>query len=255
MALYLAHSAEHYSPPSWSSGTIEEIAEALDKHYAGEIDLGDYWAVGDERVVSLDAMSATGVGESHVAQDVTFVIMNKGGKTLSDGTTECAFVIGQKNFLADGTTREGGYMNDTNTNEGGWTSSKRRAWCNNIYRAAIPSDLRALFKQFRNNTSAGNQSTTINTDADYFALPSEVEVDGTTSATYKDEGTQFKYYETQSNRIKYPGDSGSGSASPWWLRSPYVRGAADFRSVGTNGGVSYGYGASATIGLAPFGCI
>ena len=245
-------------PPGWADATDAQLAELLQKHYAGEIDLHNMpgWEVGAERTVNLSAMSATGVGESHVAQTVTFVILNKGGKTLADGTTECAFIVGQKNCLANGTTIEGGYMNSSATNAGGWDSCARRTWCNDVYRAAIPSGFRALFKQHRNITSQGSSGpSSTTTSTDYFAFASEKEVFGTTTyanATAEASNTQFKYYETSANRIKKLGDS--GSATRWWERSPYDSNSSTFCSVNSSGGANY-YTASGTTGLAPFGCI
>lgn len=52
---------------SWADGTDEQIAAMIQAADEGEINLADYWNVGDERTVQLSAMEATGVGESHVA--------------------------------------------------------------------------------------------------------------------------------------------------------------------------------------------
>lgn len=100
---------------------------------------------------------------------MTLVLMNAGGKTLSNGKT-CSFVVGQKNGLANGTNGEYGYMNSSNTNAGGWDGCARRTWCNSVYYNAIPSTLRGIFKKFKNVTaSAGNVATTKESE-DYFAL-------------------------------------------------------------------------------------
>lgn len=244
---------------TWADGTDKEIAEILDAHYRGDIDIHDYWKVGDERQVNLSAMAATGVGESHVAQTVTMVLMNSGGKTLSNpinGKSECAFVVGQKHFLTNGTSREGGYMNSSNVNAGGWDTCARRTWCNNVYRAALPETFRALFKLHKNKTSKGSTDHSgVTVSEDYFALPSEKEVFGSTSyanATAEADNTQFKYYETAANRIKKAGES--GSASTWWERSPYSGSSDVFCCVNSRGNAN-SYAASYVLGLAPFGCI
>lgn len=249
-----------YVPPTWADGTDEEIAEALQKHYAGEIDLHNVagWEIGSERTVHLNAMAATGVGEGHVEQDVTMVLMNAGGKTLTTpigSVTECAFVVGQKNMLANGTTREGGYMNSSDTNTGGWNQCARRAWCNEVYKAALPSTFVGILKQHQNITAAGTGSTTT-TSSDYVALPAETEVFG--SVTYANSTaeaslTQFKYYETASNRIKYQGNS--GSAIDWWERSPLTSSSYSFCRVSSGGAASNSFYASSTYGFAPFFCI
>ena len=236
----------------FATATDAELADMLQAHYDGLIDLHteEGWEVGAERTVRLGAMSATGVGESHVEQDVTMVLMNKGGKTLSDGTTECAFIVGQKNMLADNGTREGGYMNSTNTNTGGWKNSARRTWCNSVYYNAIPSGFKALLKEFTNQSGLGGGSSSgVEDTLDYCALPAEVEVFGSQTYSVAGEGTQFKYYETSANRIKKAGDS--GSALLWWERSPFSDDSTLFCSVNSDGSANYN-GASKTLGLAPF---
>ena len=243
-----------YEVPSWSTGTDAEITEALQKHYAGEINLHDYWNVGDERTVSLSAMEATGVGESHIAQTITMVLMNKGGKTLSDGTTECAFIVGQKDCL-----NEKGYINSTSVNAYGWDQCDRRTWCNSVYRNSLPSTLVGIFKQFRNQTGKGSVAyNTLVTSIDYFALPSEIEVQGTVYGATSGEGTQFKYYETESHRKKdiINNPSYYDHGTYYWTRSPYIKATynSDFCAIAWNTSDMH-YSATNNVGLAPFGCI
>ena len=234
--------------PTWATGSNADIAEALQMHYAGEIDLHDYWSVGDERTVTLAAMEATGVGEAHDATTVTLVLMNAGGKTLSDGTTECAFVVGVKEAMYPA-----GYMNSTNTNSGGWRDCARRTWCNSVFYNAVPSAIRSIFKQFKNTSGTGGGSSSGTYDTtDYFALPAEIEVFGTTTYSVAGEGTQFKYYETAANRIKLRTDT--QAAGTWWERSPYSGNSGHFCGVYASGNADSG-NATYTHGLSPFGCI
>lgn len=230
---------------TWADGTDEEIAAMLDAHYAGQIDIHDYWNVGDERVVSLSAMSATGVGESHAAQNVTLVLTEEGGKTLSDGITTCAFQFDQKHNL-----NETGYMNSTNTNTGGWKNSARRTWCNSVYKNAFPATLQPIFKEFINQSGTGGGSSSgVENTTDSFALRAEVEVFGSLTYSVSGEGTQVKYYKTSANRIKQT----AGSNEVWWERSP--RSSYDhFCCVNYTGGSLYNR-ANNVNGLAPFGCI
>ena len=194
---------------TWADGTDAEIVAMVKAADDGAINLADYWAVGDERQVTLSAMEATGVGESHVEQTVTFVLMNAGGKTLVNATpsgrTECSFIVGMKNGLA-----EKGYMNSSDTNYGGWDECARRTWCNEVFKNSIPSTLQEIFKQHLNVTSWSGSS--IRNSADYFALPAEKEIFGSVSeanATAESSLTQFQYYVTPANRLKKAGDGGS----------------------------------------------
>ena len=249
---------ELYGKPSvktvtWADGTDAEIVAMVNAADNGEINLADYWHVGDERQVTLSAMSATGVGESHAEQTVTFVLMNAGGKTLANATpsgrTECNFIVGMKNGLA-----EKGYMNSSNTNSGGWEACARRTWCNSMFRNAIPSTLRDIFKQHLNVTANGSSSTTA-TSTDYFALPAEKEVFGSVSradSTAEASLTQFEYYKTSSNRIKKTGDS--GSVSYWGDRSPRSGNSGIFCTVSSNGSADYEPASFGRL-LAPFGVI
>lgn len=238
---------------TWANGSDQEIADMVTAAYSGLINLSSYWAVGDERHVHLSAMAATGVGESHVAQDVTMVLMNVGGKTLSAGGV-CKFIVGLKNGLANGTSGEFGYMNSGNTNTGGWNGSARRTWCNNVFYNALPATIKAIFKQHKNTTADGSGTTTAES-ADYFALPAEKEIFGNnTYANGSAEATltQFEYYKIAANRIKKQGDS--EAASVWWERSPYSGSSSYFCFVNSSGGAN-NHNASVSYLLSPFGCI
>ena len=236
------------SIPKWSTGTDAQIVNAVQMADRGEVNLADYWSVGDERTVSLSAMSATGVSESHSAQNVVLVLSHVGGKTLTTATTSgrttCSFQVDMKQCL-----NEKGYINNTATNSGGWSSSARRTWCNNVFKNAIPSTLSSIFKQHKNMTSAGNQSSTIDTTDDWFALRSEVEVVGTYQKSYSGEGGQITYYQTSSNRIK----SVNGTSGSWRLRSPYNANVKEFIIMSSG---SSGHSQANTFsGISPFGCI
>ena len=239
---------------TWAGGTDDEIVAMVEAADAGTINLADYWAVGDVRTVQLSAMSATGVGESHGAQAVDLVLMHAGGYDLNaavvSGRTECSFVVGLKDSLA-----EAGYMNNYDTNSGSWNDSARRTWCNNVFRNAIPSTLRAIFKQFKTVTAQTYNGSTNQTSVDYFALPAEREIFDARNYCNQTEYNalfQFDYYKTASNRVKKLGKT--GTASIWWERSPYYGSSTYFCSVYSSGGAGIS-DASYARGLAPFGCI
>lgn len=247
-----------YEPPfkivTWAGGTDEEIVKMVQLADQGIINLSDYWAVGDIRTVQLSAMSNTGVGESHAAQQVDLVLMHAGGYDLNaavaSGRTKCSFVVGLKDSLT-----EAGYMNSSDTNSGSWNGSARRTWCNNVFRNAIPSTLRAIFKQFKTVTAQTYDGSTNQTSVDYFALPAEREIFDARSFCNQTEYNalfQFDYYKTASNRVKKLGKT--GTASGWWERSLFYYTSAHFCFVNSDG-TAYAYSAGYTYGLAPFGCI
>lgn len=237
---------------TWASGTDTEIADMVEAADAGIISLSDYWTVGDVRSIRLSAMSATGVGESHAAQTQEFVLMNKGGKTLENGKT-CSFVVGMVRVLSTSSSYESGYMNSSSTNSGGWESCARRTWCNSVFRNAIPPVIRGIFKQFKNVTANGSSSS-VTTSTDYFALPSEKEVFGSTTyanSSAESSNSQFEYYKTSSNRVKASLD---GVARYWWERSPFSGDSNHFCFVYSGGNAHYS-SANNGSGIAPFGCI
>lgn len=242
---------------AWSTGSDADIVAMVEAADAGLIDLGDYWAVGQERTVSLPAMAATNVGETHAAQTVTLVLLNKGGKTLANGS-ECSFIVGLKDSL-----NEAGYMNSSSTNSGSWENSKRRAWCNNEFKTAMLSTgIGAIFKQHKNITASSYNGSTNTTSTDWFALAAGKEVFGSEYSSGTSYGggysnyyeakalSQFSYYTDSSHRVK----KRNGSANDWWERSPHYNHSSYFCRVYSDGSANNG-GASYGNGLAPFGCI
>lgn len=231
----------------WSTGTDEQIAAMVAAADAGEIVLSDYWSAGDTRTVHLSAMAASsGTGETHPAQDVQFVLTDPGHYTLANGKP-CNFVVLQKESL-----NEAGAMNAQATNSGGWNSCPRRTWCNSVYRDAIPSNLRPIFKQFKVHTADGTGSTAVES-TDWFSLFSEKEIFGSTTyanGSAESQNTQLDYYKTSGNRIKRV----NGSALSWWERSPASEFSKRFCHVAPNGAAKQN-DANSTRGLAPFGCI
>lgn len=187
-----------------------------------------YFSVGDEKTISL----TTG-------EQVTLVILGFDHDDLTGGG-KAGMTIGMKNLLA--TTYR---MNATATNEGGWDESEMRTSTMATLLSQLPSDLQGVIKQVNKKATAGGASTSITTSADKLWLLAEVEVDGTTSAGYADEGEQYEYWKTvkdgtvAADRIKYL-SNGSGSANTWGLRSPSVSTSANFRGFSSTGGVHNG---------------
>ena len=231
---------------SWADGTDEQIAAMVAAADAGQIDLSDYWSEGDTRTVRLSAMQRGAVGETHAAQNVQLVLTDPGHYTLANGKA-CNFVVLQKDCL-----KEHGVMNSRGSNSGGWNSCPRRTWCNTVYRNAIPSTLRGIFKPFFTHAANGTGSSSVASN-DYFALFSEKEVFGLTpyaDSSAESKNSQLTWFKTSSNRIK----KANGSATRWWERSPYSGASAYFCVVDVDSS-AYINLASTGNGLSPFGCI
>lgn len=253
---------------TFADGTDAEIAKMIQAHYNDKINIADYWAVGDTRSVSLSAMSATGVGESHRAQTVQLVILDFEHDDLAtaiNGHSKAAVSIGLKDCLMDASNAsnpvngssnsENGYMNSSNTNSGGWKNCARRAWCNNVFFAALPSAWQSIVKTVNKKVSVGNNSSTIETVQDKIFLAAEIEIFGSTNRSYAGEGTQYQYYKNATaNRYKMPKWSSSDVSNIYWERSPYSGDSSDFCSVNGNGDADDDSASSAD-GCAPCLCI
>lgn len=235
----------------WSTGTDAQIVASLQAHYAGLLDITDYWTVGDKRTVSLSAMAATGVSETHDAQDVVFVLSNVGGKYLEDGTTECAFQVDQEDSLDE--TGSLSSVATTSPVENNYKECDRRTWCNSVYYNALPSGIKGIFKKFINQSgNGGDAPNTIENTVDYFALRSTVEITGVDTYATPGQGTQAKYYETSTNRIKKV----DGTAAVYMTRSAIKDTKYGFNTLNDQG--TFGSGSStgrSDLGISPFGVV
>ena len=250
---------------TFTDATDDEIAAMLEAHYNGTINIADYWSVGDMRTIHLDAMAATGVSESHVAQDQQFVIIgieHDDLETPINNHTKAAITVQPLRMLSNGTSAEPGYMNSSNTNSGGWEGCARRTWCNSVFVNALPLAIKNLIKTVSKLNYKVYNSTNLTTTSDNAFLLSETEVFGSkTNSAGNTEGTQYEYFKTTSNRTKYQGNATSqGSAYYWNERSPYWNerypssASACFCMVDSDGSTDGSY-ASYDHGLCPAFCL
>ena len=253
---------------TFASGTDEEIAKMIQAHYNNKINIADYWAVGDTRSVSLSAMSASTVGESHIKQSVKFVIGGFDHDELTNSInnhTKAAVTLLQMDCLMDTSTyygnrdgsnnTENGYMSSRSSNEGGWNSCGRRGWCNGTYFNAINAPFRSMIKTVNKKTSIGNKSSTIETTQDRAFLASEIEIYGTTYYSFAGEGTQYQYYKNAiANRYKDPRWDSSSVSDIYFTRSPASNSTETFCVV-TSGASANTHSTNSTVGIAPCVCL
>ena len=206
--------------------------------------ISDYYNVGDEKTITL----STG-------EQVTLVIMGFNHDDLSDGSGKAGVTFGMKNLLAAEYS-----MNATNTNAGGWNDSEMRTSTMQTLLSQLPSDLRTMIKSVNKKATSGNASTAITTSSDKLFLFAYVEIDGTTTAGYADEGEQYEYWQTvkdgtvKADRVKYL-SNGSGSANSWWLRSPNVSSSLYFWGISVTGYFNGSSAASLTYGMSFGFCV
>lgn len=109
----------------------------------------------------------------------------------------------------------------------------------------MPVEVQNGIREVNKLTSAGSQSSTINTTADKLFLLSEIEIFGNVSYSKSGEGTQYDYYKAGNSKVK----NRNGGAAYWNERSPLKDGSTQFCMVSNTGTADYG-GASSAAGVA-----
>lgn len=240
---------------SWKDGSWQDIANMVEAHYNDDIDITDYWKVGDSKRIELkngEFVDLVLIGNNH--DDLV---------TSVNGVTKAAFTVQTRDCLE---TKMRMFDSYDDPKFSSWNESEIRKYLNTAFKSLLSDELQSLIKTIRKvtyrygytGTYASYRDSTISED-DVFLL-SEMEVYGAQTLDVStwgsgSDGTQYEYYKTASNRIKYLGICGI-SARAWWLRSSIVGGTGYslFRRVNSNGNVDYGI-ANYTHGLAPAFCI
>lgn len=136
-------------------------------------------------------------------------------------------------------------MNSSNTNSGGWQNSAMRTTHLPAILNMMPAEVKAAIRDVQKKSSAGNQSSSIQTTNDKLFLLSEIEIFGKTTYSFAGEGKQYDYYKAGNSKVK----NLSGSADLWRERSPYSSNSAYFCGVNSNGNAG-AYAASNSNGVA-----
>ena len=258
----------------WSTGTDAEIQAMLDAYYADKLTWAEMgWAIGDTRIIHLSAMQAPNPNSSSTwaAQDITVVIVAHDHNDLAtpiNGHTKACITVQTREVMNNNTSayNQAGhiYVNGDSSYDmtfTKWSDLYMRTYMNSVVFNAFDSSFKSMIKpssHYRHTTYNGTESEQV---TDNLFLPSYPEIFGTASysyyvATNPVEGTQFSYYTTSSNRIKYGNNNGSlnGTSQYWWegSASSYFNSSNGYRwcIVGTSGTADYYSGYNAT-GLAP----
>lgn len=196
-------------PDVLNQASWAQIAQASELGLASSL-----WSVGDEKTIYL-APEGGGLPEKPDDYNtLTLVIYGFNHDDKADGTGKAGITFGTKNLM--------GYrraMNSTATNAGGFTGSAMYTYLQNTLFSQFATDLQSAIKPVLKKTSAGNQSTTINTNAMKLFLFSEIEIFGEAGHSVSGEGSQYNWSTTRENRIKRLAN-GADTARDWWLRSP-----------------------------------
>ena len=136
-------------------------------------------------------------------------------------------------------------MNSSNTNSGGWQNSAMRTTHLPAILNLMPAEVKAAIRDVQKKSSAGNQSSSIQTTNDKLFLLSEIEIFGSTTYSFAGEGKQYDYYKAGNSKVK----NLSGSANSWCERSPISSNSTAFCFVYGDGNAG-AYGARYSSGVA-----
>ena len=144
-------------------------------------------------------------------------------------------------------------MNSTNVTEGGWADCKLRKDLNdeenNGVILSIDSNIASRIKAVKKTYTATSDPSSTASVVDKLWIPSAREV--LSGSGYENDGiTYTDFFNTTNKKIKY--NINTFFISVWWLRSAYS--SANFRSIATNGGLSYN-SASSGNGIAIGFCL
>lgn len=125
---------------SWATGSDEDIATMLEEHYAGLLDVSDYWSLGDIRPISISSIPVQYVRESQPAQTANLMIIGFNHDDLSDGSGKAAITVCHDKYLSNlGVIHYSGTVNYIK-----WSDSQRRSWCNDSYINALPEYIKNM---------------------------------------------------------------------------------------------------------------
>lgn len=225
---------------TWANGTDTEIAAMLEAHYNGDIDISNYWTVGDTRKIHLNSMQAPSPNSSSTwnAQDITVVIIAMNHTDLAipiNFHRKSAITVQTRECMNNNTATSGAaghiYPNGNNSNHQDtfykWADIYMRTYLNSIvFNAISSSNFKSAIKSSKHYKHTDYNTSTSEVVIDTLFLPSYPEVYGTTTDNYytvtsPTEGTQFSYYTTSANRLKYGNNNGNpnNTQQAWWLSS------------------------------------
>lgn len=259
---------------SFANGTDEEISKMLTAYYNDEISWEDMgWAVGDTRLISLSAMTAPNPNSSTTweAQNITVVIVDHDHTDLAtpiNGHTKSCITVQTRECLNNLTSTydttghicvNGDSTYDTTFTK--WSNLYMRTYLNSTVLGAFSSDFKSMIKPSSHYRHTNYNTADSELVTDTLFLPSYPELFGTTSYSYYTvtspaEGTQFAYYTTSANRIKYGNNNGeaNGTKTWWWQGSAnsYYTSSDGYHWCGVLPGGSAGdYRGDRASGLAP----
>lgn len=261
---------------SFANGTDEEINAMLDAYYNDNITWEQMgWNIGDTRLMhfnEMDAPSPQASGSKWAAQDIVTVIVAHDLEDLAEpinGHTKACITRHVREVLNNNTNAgdQNGhiYVNGDSSLDmtfTKWANLYMRTYLNStVFDAISSSALKSAIKPTKHYRHTNYNTADDEQVIDTLFVPSYPNIYGTESYTYytpttHTEGTQWPYYQTSSNRIKYGNNNGvsNGVAQHWWngSASSYYNSGGGYLwcLVSASGSSSANYG-NAAYALAP----
>ena len=215
------------SNDTWAKAKDEKVVELLQKHYSGEINIYDYWGVGEIRRVRLDSANGYSImdknDEAHnipaqQSQETDLILANIGysGYLSSDNGQPTAFVVCSRNPLTGNLlypriplVLENNYNNliqngsvkitdrlwrDCYNTSVGFELDGIRAWLNWAYYNSIPEYLRNNIKSVTYNYAYANKGTKA-VSGDKVFLPSAINLaPNIQNLSIQDDNVTWKFF-------------------------------------------------------------
>lgn len=242
---------------SYISKTLNDNDWATIKSVADESKGANYWSVGDTKQITINGKVSDGLTLSNYQTWVYIIGFDHNSAVEGTGIAFGGFKTAQTSGI-DVALCDSGYnsnktsgqwfnMNNSNTNAGGWSSSRMRSTTLPLVKSALPSELTSVIKTttiYSDNTGGGSDvASYVTATQDDLYLLAEFEIFG--AQTYANSAErnyqkQYAYYVAGNSKVKYRHDS-TATAVTWWERSVYAAYAYDFCIVSTNGTATTSY--------------
>ena len=229
------------------SSTLNDSDWATIKDIADRSEGANYWAVGDTKQITLNGKVSDGLTLSSYSTYVYIIGFNHNKDVEGTGIAFQGFKTEQTSGI-DVALCDSGYgngktsgqwfnMNNSNTNSGGWSSSRMRSTTLPLVKSALPSDLQAVIKTttiYSDNTGDGSDvAPYVTATQDELYLLAEFEIFGArtyANSAERNHQQQYAYYVAGNSKVKYRHDS-TATAVIWWERSVYATDANRFCAV------------------------
>ena len=246
--------------------TLNDNDWATIKSVADESKGANYWSVGDTKEIVINGKLSDGLTLSNYSTWVYIIGLDHNSAVEGTGIAFGGFKTTQANgidiCLCDsgyGTNKSSGQwfnMNNSQSDAGGWESSRMRSTTLPVVKATLPAELQAVIKTttlYTDNTGGSSTSASyVTATQDTLYLLAEFEIFGTrkyANSAERNYQKQYAYYAAGNSKVKYRHDS-TTVAAYWWERSVVAANPYYFCLVHTNGTSDY-TGAINSTGFAP----